>query len=1008
MRNRQTSKISAEIIQTFKRTVLCALTVCVFAANLRAFDDFPAGGGTIITNRADASYEDASGNQYNAVSQAIMVTVARVPAISVTPDETAPSAATAANERVTREFRICNTGNSPDFFLPLDGTVSEPATINGVFFDHDDSGTVTSADAPVQFNQTLTPQLAPGSCYGVLFVIDTNALAAGSQFVVNLAARSTLTIPGTNDYARDIGVIINTVGAAAVFTAPTDANLAPLKLVENQPRTTAAPAQILNYTVAFRNSGAVAARQVRVIDDLPPELEYVPNTLRLNNKTLTDATDADEGFANSRRVKLLIPEIAPDAVTEIKFQARLNGTGSGSGIVNTANISAVNSPAVNTSPAVTVVSPIGTIYAGNSLGAVRVAGARVTLAIDENGTPLALTPGTGFEPNAANVNPFVSDGNGGFSFALNENQIGAANAPVRYVVNVTAANYRPRSLEVSISRIGGGSFYQASIRALDNQPIAVAGGFNLTGEATRIDNLAALVFNIPLFELSALEISKTADRQIVEIGDIITYRLQIKNSAAYTLRDARVVDTLPPFFSYVEGTAQIEKAAAQSSELTINRNELTFPLGDLNAGASVAIAYRVRVGANAPEGEHFNIAVASGTQPSGATVITPPAKASVLVRGGVFSLRQIIIGRVFEDRDANGKFDAGERAVAGARIYLNNGQSVITDSAGLYNIPAVGEGSLVVSLDPLTVPEGYFLTDDDQRRSSKSWTRLLRTPLGGGSLLRQNFAVAPTSDAVKISEDRKIIDVNVKTQTQNAQNSPEPSKTPVQIASLKQKIPLNIPSAANQKNSDEAERKTGTFTIEAGEAILPIAAGSILIVSPQAEEVIMAPALAIKTRVAKGWTVEAVVNGEKVSASNVGETRVDNRNNVTTYSFVGINLREGENLLRVTTVGADGTRGKTAEIKVWGRGAVEKLEIVPAKNQLQAGGREAVAVEIRAFDRRGTDKSASKLPPADSSSNREAKSRRKRRKCPDKHRFRSKTAKRPFIWSATARRNWRV
>ncbi len=68
-------------------------------------------------------------------------------------------------------------------------------------------------------------------------------------------------------------------------------------------------------------------------------------------------------------------------------------------------------------------------------------------------------------------------------------------------------------------------------------------------------------------------------------------------------------------------------------------------------------------------------------------------------------MRQIIIGRVFEDRNGNGKFDSGERPVAGARIYMNNGQSVITDSAGQYNLPAVSQGAIVLSLDPVTLPK---------------------------------------------------------------------------------------------------------------------------------------------------------------------------------------------------------------------------------------------------------------------------------------------------------------
>src|SRR5205085_9211933 len=113
--------------------------------------------------------------------------------------------------------------------------------------------------------------------------------------------------------------------------------------------------------------------------------------------------------------------------------------------------------------------------------------------------------------------------------------------------------------------------------------------------------------------------------------------------------------------------------------------------------------------------------------------------------GGAFSTRQILLGRVFEDVNRNGIFDNGDEPLAGVRLYLNSGQAVVTDSQGLYNFPSLGDGPQVISLDPVSIPQGYALTDGGTV-AGRSWTRLLRTPLGGGSLLRQNFALIRTND----------------------------------------------------------------------------------------------------------------------------------------------------------------------------------------------------------------------------------------------------------------------
>ncbi|MDQ6788113.1 MAG: hypothetical protein M3033_15015 [Acidobacteriota bacterium] len=954
--------------QTLARLASVLVLVCVFSAPFLAkIKETLSVAGTVITNRAEAFYQDAEGEKYNTVSQIIRVTISAVPAVAVTPDETSPSATVTANERVTRQFRICNTGNGEDQFIPTRAEVSAPAQIAGIYFDADNSGTVNDGDVPVSIGQTLTPRLAPRECQSVLFVIETGNAAPQSQIVIGLNARSNIALSG-GEFAQDSGKIINAVGSGVRFTSPADTSLPPVKLVENLSRTVAAAGQTLNYNIAFRNNGEVAAHQARVIDNLPAELEYIEGSLRLNNRSVTDASDADEGTATLRRVEMTIPEIAPQAVTQIQFQARLVGMNlTGNGVVNSAIVSAANAAAVNTSDAIAVVNPVGSVYAGNSGGSARVAGARVSVATDQSGTPLTLVPNIGFAPNAENANGISTDSTGGFGFALANNQLGTTDNPARYFILASAPNYRSRILEMQIEPSGANGFFKATMRALDGQAIASANGFSLTSETVELKNLAALVCNIPMFETSTLEISKNADKQTAEIGDIVSYKIQIKNATASTIKETLVRDRLPESFVYAAGTAQIENGAgANKIEPETNGGELVFNLSDLAAGENATVSYRVRIGANTTEGEHFNSAFVTGVQPNGERITTQPARAGVRVRGGIFSMRQIVVGRVFEDRNGNGKFDKGERPVSGARVYMNNGQSVTTDSRGQYNLPAVSQGSVVLSLDPLSVPKNYHLQSEGGRRSTKSWTRLLRTPLGGGSLLRQNFAVAPDSDLVAIADDIKVINAGdgsaadnkgaANSAKNNSENKSE-SNRPIQLAALENKIPLGI---TNEKtdNKNPAPKNSGTqssetFTVEATENVEAIAPGNLTVLSPRAEEVVMSPALSVTARVAKDWTIDAEINGEKIDASNIGETRIDNRNNVATYSFVGINLRPGANVLHLTAIGENGERGKTSEIKVYGRGAVERLEIVPAKTNAKTGGLDAVNVEIRAFDKWG-------------------------------------------------------
>jgi len=92
--------------------VLLGASVDLWARGLEGSID----AGTVISNRAEATYQDVTGESFSTVSPTVMVTILAVAALVVTPDETAPSDIVVPHERVTRLFRVCNTGNTTDTF----------------------------------------------------------------------------------------------------------------------------------------------------------------------------------------------------------------------------------------------------------------------------------------------------------------------------------------------------------------------------------------------------------------------------------------------------------------------------------------------------------------------------------------------------------------------------------------------------------------------------------------------------------------------------------------------------------------------------------------------------------------------------------------------------------------------------------------------------------------------------------------------------------------------------
>ncbi|HLL72244.1 MAG TPA: hypothetical protein VK363_12460, partial [Pyrinomonadaceae bacterium] len=971
-------------------SLVVALLLAPHAVALAQPQQTPAD--SVISNHAQAIYADADGNEFSTISPTITVTVRPVSAVVVTPDETAPSATVAPQERITRLFRVCNFGNTPDFYTITRAEVTAPATLAALYFDADDSGTVTDGDAPINLNSTMSPRLAPRACVGVLAVVDTNASAPQTQLVIRLTARSNVSL-AVNGTVEDTGTIINAVGERARLTDPNNPALPPLKLVNNSERTTTAPGQTLDYTISFRNNGSVVARNVLVADDLPAGLQYVPGSLRLNARALTDAADADEGYSASlRRFEVKLPQVQPDEVVTLSFRALVTGEITpGMGAVNTATLSGENFDGSNSTAATAVINPFGTVYAGRSGGATTINGARVSLVTDiSTRTPLTTTTGIGYTPNEANDNPYVTAQGGLFSFALTREQLAA---PATYYVSVTAPGYRSRMLEYSVRPSAIVGLYDATVRALDEQPIAERGSFTLTEAEVQFQNLASVALNIPLFELQTLEINKTADQQRAEIGDIVSYRVEVRNTTQGILHDVMVRDLLPQSFHYAAGTAQltVPPAPARAFEPQINGNELVFNLGTLAAGARASIIYRVRIGVNAREGDQTNSAVATGLFASGERVSTNPSRATVRVGRGVFSTRQIIIGRVFEDKNGNDEFDAGERAVEGVRLHLDNGQSVLTDAEGMYNLPSVEDGAVVIALDPVTLPRGYALSDEG-RRAGRSWTRLLRTPLGGGTLLRQNFALrsvngtssddeanakpqpdgkrTPPLRAPQLEASNPTNTQATNTQTGGAQatstsplstNSLAPdantTSTPAPNASLNaaaaepriEKI-SDTKDATKETTKLSGDLSAGTYVVESTEVLAAVAAGDVRVVSPSEGAVVMSAAMQVEVRVAEDWTAMLEVNGQQIGATNIGLSRIDRKNKIATYTFVGLNVRAGQNRVRAFAVSPEGKAGRGVELNVMGRGPARRLEITSERDELQAGGSDSTLLRVRAFD----------------------------------------------------------
>jgi CshA-type fibril repeat protein len=103
-----------------------------------------------------------------------------------------------------------------------------------------------------------------------------------------------------------------------------------------------------------------------------------------------------------------------------------------------------------------------------------------------------------------------------------------------------------------------------------------------------------------------------------------------------------------------------------------------------------------------------------------------------------------VIGKVFDDRNQDGRQDEGEAGIAAARLATLNGEIITTDEYGRFSVPCAAipqdiGSTFLLKLDPRSLPTGYRLTTENPKT-----VRL--TP---GTMRRMNFG-ATISNLVRV------------------------------------------------------------------------------------------------------------------------------------------------------------------------------------------------------------------------------------------------------------------
>jgi uncharacterized repeat protein (TIGR01451 family) len=244
----------------------------------------------------------------------------------------------------------------------------------------------------------------------------------------------------------------------------------------------------------------------------------------------------------------------------------------------------------------------------------------------------------------------------------------------------------------------------------------------------------------------AIIATKTTPLVNVKIGDLVPYTITMTNTLAATIPNIDVRDTIPPGFKYRAGSASLNGI---KNEPVIAGRQLTWRNLSFTAGEKKTFTIILVVGSGVAEGEYTNQVYALNNIVN--TAVSNIATATVrIIPDPTFDCPDII-GKVFDDKNANGYQDEGEPGIANVRLATVRGLIVTTDAEGRFHIPCpeipnADRGSnFIMKVDERTLPSGYRLTTENPL--VVRLTRGKMTKMNFGATIHRVIRIDLTDDA---------------------------------------------------------------------------------------------------------------------------------------------------------------------------------------------------------------------------------------------------------------------
>ena len=497
---------------------------------------------------------------------------------------------------------------------------------------------------------------------------------------------------------------------------------------------------------------------------------------------------------------------------------------------------------------------------------------------------------------------------------------------------------------------------------------------------TRIDDISS---NITIVDqLPSLQVEKEGDVKSADFGDYVNYSIKVTNNGAATAYDVKLRDALPRGFDYVEGSLRFNDSSdvnidqPQTTEFKTDGKYQVLSLGTMDVGESKSITYRVLIGSSALGGDGINRATAIARDDSNDTIVSREAQWPVEVSRGVMNTDGIIIGKVYHDinRDGIQQKTDGELGVAGVRIYMENGNFVVTDPEGKYNFYGVSAKTHVLKVDRTTIPNATELVIQSNRNAGDASSRFV--DLKYGELHRADFAIVGgmgdsterlnaelVTRSKSISAKNDTLEQAVKTELTIDPDYDRDYKDNIEASgcNINDDLDRGITcdsAIVNDMVNSTANRVDMAITTVAPpveklleEYLKEVATNDVAFINLNAGQQLSTYKQMVQVQAPLGSIFTLYANGKAVSEQQIGKTAEQEKQNVTAFDYYAVDLQRGRNTLRGVAVDVNGKVISEQTIEVLTPDSLQAINYRTQAQLVQADGVSEYQIVVSLRDR---------------------------------------------------------